>query len=360
MKKKYYRLDTILTHNADYNILLGERTNGKSFAVKEYCLIKAYEENEGFAYLRRWQEDVKNDTVSEYFDDENLKIEKITNGEFNAVKCIKSVIYFCNINKDGIVERKKRCGKAFRLSGESHYKSLSFTWIKNLIFEEVITDDGYLGNEPRKLLSLVSTIARREKIRCFLIANTISRFCPYFSEWQLTGIKKQKPNSIDIYNYHTTQEDENGIPIIIKIAVELCDNINSGKMFFGNSENMINGGQWDVHDMPHLEKKHNEYRKHYTCLIEHENYRYAIEILSDNIIKVPFIYVYPYTKENIDRFNRIVSDKYMIDRRASLKLTEFNKYDRIIVEAVKLGRVRFSDNLTGTEFYQLIKNKGGL
>ena len=36
MKQKFYRLTNIEKKNAQYNILLGERSNGKSYAVKLY------------------------------------------------------------------------------------------------------------------------------------------------------------------------------------------------------------------------------------------------------------------------------------------------------------------------------------
>ena len=45
-KQKFYRLTEILKHNAQYNLLLGERSNGKSYSVKEYCVEKAYNNDE--------------------------------------------------------------------------------------------------------------------------------------------------------------------------------------------------------------------------------------------------------------------------------------------------------------------------
>ena len=33
MKKQYYSLKKILAENADYNIIIGERSNGKTYAT---------------------------------------------------------------------------------------------------------------------------------------------------------------------------------------------------------------------------------------------------------------------------------------------------------------------------------------
>ena len=41
-KPKYYRLKNILSKNATYNVMFGERSNGKTYAVQEYCLKKYY------------------------------------------------------------------------------------------------------------------------------------------------------------------------------------------------------------------------------------------------------------------------------------------------------------------------------
>ena len=39
MKQKYYSIDKIKKLDCEYNILLGERSNGKSYAVKQNALI---------------------------------------------------------------------------------------------------------------------------------------------------------------------------------------------------------------------------------------------------------------------------------------------------------------------------------
>ena len=39
--KKYYSLKKIMSENADYNIIIGERSNGKTYAVLEKILLKS-------------------------------------------------------------------------------------------------------------------------------------------------------------------------------------------------------------------------------------------------------------------------------------------------------------------------------
>ena len=40
MKNKFYTLDNILKENADYNIIYGERSNGKTTAVLNEILLQ--------------------------------------------------------------------------------------------------------------------------------------------------------------------------------------------------------------------------------------------------------------------------------------------------------------------------------
>ena len=70
LKTKHYSLDNILTHNADYNIIYGERSNGKTTAVLAYG-IKDYI-NSGYvnqmAIVRRWEEDFKGKNGKQMFE----------------------------------------------------------------------------------------------------------------------------------------------------------------------------------------------------------------------------------------------------------------------------------------------------
>ena len=62
-KQKFYNLSNLLKTESQYKMLLGERSNGKSYAVKEYILNEAYKNNNQFAYIRRWREDIKSASV---------------------------------------------------------------------------------------------------------------------------------------------------------------------------------------------------------------------------------------------------------------------------------------------------------
>jgi Podovirus DNA encapsidation protein (Gp16). len=45
MKKKFYNLGRILSYKADYNVIFGKRSNGKTFSVKEVILFGYHDKN---------------------------------------------------------------------------------------------------------------------------------------------------------------------------------------------------------------------------------------------------------------------------------------------------------------------------
>ena len=375
MKQNYYNITNILEKKAQYNMLLGERSNGKSYQVKLVALWEAYNECDyysfakfgkmvkkdryEFAYLRRWREEIKNKDIENYFGD--MDIKNITKNEYTGVEVYQGEIYFKKFDSVlGKEIRGKHIGKAFCLTGETHYKSLAFPKIGNVIFEEFITKSGYLPHEVDNLTSIISTIARRDFIRVFLIGNTISRLCPYFDEWELIHVKKQEQGTIDIYRHKTSQFLDNGNQLVVSIAVEYCANSgNNSKMFFGNNTKMVTSGVWESEEFPHLERSLNSYKIHYQLIYEYSSFKFVICLLTDpEKPKEPFLYIYPCTKEKKD-IKRRITDKFTTDRYTTMKLTTVLKYDTLIMELINQKKIVYSDNLTGTEFNQIKKEKGG-
>lgn len=353
-KQKFYKLDNLLKENADYNILLGERSNGKSYSVKEFCLSDAYNRGNEFVLLRRWQIETKSANIEAYFAD--APVSAITDGKCNAVTVYRGDIYMSFIDADGNTNRVKHVGKVLYLTGESHYKSMAFPEYTNVIFEEFITNDTYLPNEPTKLFSLISTIARRRKIRVFMIGNTMSRICPYFTEWQLTNIPKQEQGTIDNYYMPTDQIDENGNNVVVKISVEFCENSgNNSKMFFGQSSKMITSGAWECVKKMHLDCKYSECKKLYSVTLQDSGFMYTLDLLQkkDGTLTV---YGYPSKKKNDRRVTDIDSLNYLHTK----DFVPLTKGDAIMLKLLKIGNIAFCDNLTGTEICSILDRKGVL
>lgn len=345
-KKTYYDISNLLNTNAQYLILLGMRSNGKSYQVKKTVIENAMN-GEKFVYLRRWKADIKQMYIESYFND--MPISKLTNKKYNSVKAMRGYVYLIKTNKNGDVENKLEIGRYCGLNESERYKSQTFPGYTNIIYEEFITDSTYLDDEPRILQQFVSTVFRLEKGRVFLVGNTISRVCPYFSEWCLDGVLKQKQGTIEIYHYHTDKD------ITVDIAVEYCANTNNeNTMFFGQSARQIITGEWEVKDLPKLPRKQYEYEKVYEVLIKYQSFSFVVELLIENKLGGIICFVYPYTKKR--NINRIITEEFSDLKTISSKLDNNIKPEKLIIECIRLNKLCYSDNLTGSDFKKVIDN----
>ena len=348
-KKKYYDISNVLKTEAEYIILLGMRSNGKSYQVKKTVLTDAYKNCSTFVYLRRYREDIKTALVESYFSD--INIEDITEGNYNAVTAYQGFLYFANVNDEGKVEKGRRIGRYCALSEAIRYKSTTFLDCNYIIYEEFITDEIYLSEEPTKLQQFVSTVARGNKLTVFLVGNTMSRVCPYFSEWSLKGTLKQKPGTIEIYRMHYTKP--NGSVETVSIAVEHCEVIDTGaSMFFGSASKQIVSGEWDVKDAPKLPKPFKEYEKLFDMQIKYNDFIFSLNMLCDDNGRT-YIYIYP--AKEVNEKKRLICNEFIDNENVT---TGFNKHSRVeskILELFSQGKVCYSDNLTAADFNNVKK-----
>lgn len=360
-KQTFYDITNARLTDAEYIMLLGQRANGKSYQVKNaICLQDAWdyindvltttrycekgkERRTGkFIYLRRWQADIKAKGVEEYFDDSKKYIKKLTKGLYEGVKAYNGSLYFYHLEEDGSITKSAEIGRYHDLNELERWKSRAFSDFVNIVYEEFITDGLYLDDEPTKLQQYVSTVARLEKVTVFLVGNTLSRVCPYFSEWCLEGVLRQKQGTIEMYNYEAGGST-------IHIAVEYCANANiENKMFFGQASKQIITGSWDVKDVPKLPRKQEEYEKVYEVLVEYQKFRFVIELLVEPMDGGKICFVYPYTKKR--KFTRIITDEFSDSpfKTACLDTSKVAEY--YIDECFRLNKVCYSDNQTGSDF----------
>ena len=359
-KQDYYRLTRILKTNAQYYVLIGERSNGKSFSVKEYCTKNSYDDStKKFILLRRWQVDIKSDLTEVYLSD--TPVEKITHGEYNCLTVFRGCIHFSNVDDDGKVTRGRIAGYVRYLTGEQRFKSGAYKDVANIIYEEFISNDNYLPNEVNKLMSFVSTVARKECIKVFLIGNSISRICPYFSEWELTKIPKMVQGQIDVYEHDTGFIDEDtGEKITVRIAVEFCQSSGAiSRMFFGASSKMTTTGAWQSDAQPHLEEKVYNYTVIYSIVVQYQSFKFLCQFLKHKKSGAYLWYVQPKSTE-IQKGTRIISDRLIEDNKATIGFTPLSTAESELFRYMQNGKIAFSDNLSGSEFKQAYKMLKGV
>lgn len=350
-QKEYFTVKQLkqVAKDCNYLLLLGERGNGKSYAVKSDVLTQAYKSIvEGkcykqIGYIRRFDMDSKDSKTEPYWAD--MPVQEITNNEYSCISVFRKKIYFANIDDNGKPVRGVCIGQCFALASAEHYKSLMYPHITNLIYEEVVSENNqYLTNlEPQRLQQLVSTILRDRVGLVYLIGNTLSRMCPYYTEFGLVGVEDIKLGETKIYKIDDT---------VIKVHRCKSAKYNSG-MFFGRAKKNITEGEYLTNSQPHLDADRKEYNLLHTIILEYNQFKYLMEFLYYPKGAYYIWYVTPKTTP-IKPNTRVISNKYNPSPYYTNDFKGINEMERRALYYIELKKVAFSDNLTGTEFYNIL------
>lgn len=354
---KYYSLTKILNKKAIYNLIIGERSNGKSYAVLEYAIKQFMKEGSQFAYVRRWKEDVigkRARGVFRGFSPETLS--RLTNGKYTHIYYINGEFYLCNyIDNKPVYTTEDLLGFTFALSDDEHLKSTSYPHVKTVMFDEFLTKALYLKDEFIIFMNVLSTIIRRRKdVTIFMLGNTVNKFSPYFQEMGLNNVKEMKQGTIDVYRY-----GDNGLTV----AVEYCSSLESSKennfyFAFNNPKlEMITGGAWELNIYPHLPIKYLPKEVVFTYFISFDDLLFQCEIV-DKKKEGMFTYIH----EKTSPFKFPETDLiYTLENKISFNYNRFinrpqTKLQEKIFWFFKTGRVFYQNNSVGDTISNYLKH----
>lgn len=289
-KQKYYSLKNILSKNAVYNVIFGERSNGKTYAVLKHGLENYAETGEQLAIVRRWQDDFTGKRGATMFDAivANGEVNKITGGEWTNVYYYGSRWYLCRYENDKRVCDETPFAFGFSISSMEHDKSTSYPNITTICFDEFLTRSMYLPDEFVLFMNVISTIVRHKKnVKIFMLGNTVNKYCPYFKEMGLSHIKQMKPGDIDLYRYGDSD---------LTVAVEYTEPNKAGKesdMYFAFDNpklSMITGGAWEIDIYPHCPVKYKPSEILLIYFIEYSGDLLQCEIIAHDDLIFTFIH----------------------------------------------------------------------
>ena len=364
-KQVHYNMDNIEKENANFNLIVGEKSNGKSYQVKHKVGVLHYMENKpedieniiddafkkGFRFilLRRWGEDISTLWIEQYFAD--VDVYKITDKKYNCISVYRKVLYFSNYNVEtGKTQRGEKIGYVMALNQEQHMSSASFLDVDRIIFEEFVERGGkYLPQEPDRLMIFYSTIDRkRGTTKLYMVGNSITKVCPYFRAWGLDNIFRTiKQGEIKTLTIHNENND-------VKLAVEFCGSSGGKTMAIGNASAMIDKGAWQTEPQPKLPKSKNEYKIMFTFGFYYKGFKFLCELLQDN--KDFCFFIYPYYKE-FDNKTLVFSDIIKPSpywQGDIYNILHFNDKIKKLLYNFRESNIFYSDDLCGTDFKECI------
>ena len=258
---EYYTTEEIDKYKAQYNVIIGKRSNGKTYSILKKILTNYVENGKQGAYVRRYREDFKGKRGDTLFDSlvaDNV-ILQLTDGKWTNVRYYSDRWYLARVDEESgrlIPDSEPFC-YGFSLASMEHDKSTSYPNITTIFFDEFISRIGYLPNEFLLFMNVISTIVRqRNDVTIYMGGNTVNKYCPYFAEMGLGHVEDMEPGTIDLYQYGSSK---------LKVAVERTrDHSLDGRKsevyfaFDNPSLQMITGGAWELDLYPHLPREYEE------------------------------------------------------------------------------------------------------
>ena len=241
MKKSiYWNILKILGYKADFNLVIGQRGNGKTFGVLKHFLECYKKTKKRFCYIRRWDEDIKAFRMEQLFAPFRNVIDELFGEEF-TIQYKQHKFYLVNGNGTKI----DCIGYVLSLSSSHHTKSIAYTNVGNILYDEFIRMSGEqeLKDELSRFDNTLSTIIRGDNINVviWMLANTVSKYSPYFLRFGI-DINKVEQGTILVKDIPLETGE------VLKVALEYCEfNEEASKKISKYSTNaMIKSGKWEI------------------------------------------------------------------------------------------------------------------
>ena len=351
-----------MQYEASYYVIIGERSNGKTYSIKEY-ILNAIKQGKKFLYLRRTHAYITRRRMLKVFDDINDRF----------LDELNSYIYY-STEQGFYVETEtgsKSVGYCTSIEDYMKEKGIAFDDISIVLFDEFI-DNGYMKEEIKMFLNMMSTIAReRTDLKVFMLGNTISKYCPYFD---LFGIDIHKVKQ----GYIHKCEHKNGATVVLeycKNKVQELGKLKKNKYVgFDNNEDvkMILYGEWeyketnikDVDGIGWKNKRHliplyvTALRQVYELTINLDDSPIPIAFVrklntQNGLVRKDILYNLSYDKTVLLNSKKGVVP--IISRITNLIDDNTLEYMRIFKECFYCSRIVFESYQVGTEFSKAFK-----
>lgn len=344
-KKAYYNIKPLLDLKAEYNIIMGERSNGKTYSVLNHMLDVYFKTGQLGAYIRRYADEITPANMKFLFEPFKDLIEKKSKGNFNriAYRGKQFNIGYYDYEKSKWLTQEPFCFVA-ALNTWENSKGADRGEVGVILFDEFLTRRMYLVNEFTSFQNALSSFIRdRENVQIFMVGNTVSFYSPYFVELGIENVKDMKPGELNCFTF------ENGA----KIAVDYCSSVGetkaSAKFFNFNSSkaNMITTGKWEIPDYPHYTKSidfKRDVKFRFYILFDNEQLCCCLIVKGNEV----FIYVHEQTKEVDYEPEFVYSDQLSPN---PIKCVTFRQgtldVQRLIWQLVSQNRIFFANNRIG-------------
>lgn len=366
---EHYDIKPIDDTGATYRMIVGQRSNGKTYAVTKHILEDYLEHNKRGAYIRRYEESITPKNIQSLFAPHLPYLRAYCIGHdlpWNGYMYRAKEFRLCQFDEDGSVVAKDE--EAFCITAAintaENTKGQDRGLIYTICFDEFMTRQGYLQNEFVLFMNLLSSLIRdRNGATIYMLANTVNRYCPYFTEMGLKNVDRLPQGEIAIYRYGDTD---------LTVAFEYCDAVNATKkaaskyFAFDNPQlKMVTSGEWEFQLYPRAPYKIQKEDIVLTFYIQFGENLLACDIVHPAIkahCDDVFIFVHNQTKDiKLDNNTIVYVEKFSscLMHTQSIMCTQTEAH-KLIYGLIRRKSVCFADNDVGEIFRNWLINTQGL
>lgn len=249
VKPIYYDRTAIDETGAAYRLIIGQRSNGKTYSVLKTIIEQYFKEGKRSAYIRRYAEEITPKNIQLLFSQDSLlkMIIELSDGNYNSTFYRANCFYFAFTDEDGKIQAKDPIPFCITraINTWETTKGQDAGELHLICFDEFMTRSGYLSDEFVKYCNLLSSLIRdRKDCVIYMLANSVNKYCPYFEEMGLADVDKMEQGEIRVYEYESSD---------LTVAVEYCASVQATKktaskyFAFENAQlAMITSGAWEI------------------------------------------------------------------------------------------------------------------
>lgn len=208
----FFKLDPVLATGADINVIVGQRSNGKTYSVLKKCIEDYKNEGKRFVYVRRLAESITNKFVGEL-------LNPFLVNDFVKKPLIKELwgdnyTIRYRIGQFEIIDEDKESepeviGYTASLNTVGTQKGRVFTNVYNIVFDEFLQlkSEKEIKEPFDAWEQLQSTIYRTHgnETKLWLLGNTVTKYSEFFTPYGIntfTMNEQGKIYTIDLPNEH--------------------------------------------------------------------------------------------------------------------------------------------------------------
>ena len=333
MYKSYFSSKEILSKGSIFNLVLSERSDGKTYDCKTTAMEDYEKDKSTLLYIRRWKTEITPEMYN------NFMNEWLRNNEWADEK------YDFNCCKHG-VQIKLKTDKKFKewliyfmpLTMSGKLKStFDIHNIHKIIFDEYIPLDGrYIQDEMHILLELYNSIDReRYTTKLLVLGNKVTLFNPFFNFFNLNfdihkrGIRTYQDGTLSVQIY---ANDEHRNARKKSDFMKLIKGTQYEKYMFGDVLDMPTIRIMKIPDNAHLAYAFKTVNGSGTIWVTQD-----LVIISNKIDKSPYyivdkIYDIPYRQFTVNMYG--INSSFKASYRQGLLYFEdnqaYNKFEPIL------------------------------